>query len=125
MIIANSDYINTSRSFVFFWPDVIVLAGADLDLMQSLFMAIGVQRQVEKNSITVVFWGIKDHLHSRGLLSRHRNPATAEAAVWSATKNTMESIREIVDVLKDGSFQKTTPRAVYVLSPGYAHLSTD
>ena len=123
MIKANSDYINRSKSLL--WPDVIMLAGADLDLIQSLFKAIGVQRQVEKNPITVVFWGIIDHLHSRGLLSRHRNPVTAEAYVWSALKNISGSIREIFDVLIDGSFQKTTPRAVYVLSPGYAHLSTD
>ena len=67
MIIAISDNINRSKSL--FWPDVIMLAGADLDLMQSLFMAIGVQRQVEKNPITIMFWGINDHMHSRGLLS--------------------------------------------------------
>ena len=28
----------------------------------------------------------------------------------------------IVDLLKDGSFQKITPRAVFALPPGYAHL---
>ena len=29
---------------------------------------------------------------------------------------------EVVDTLKEGAFAKTTPRAVFALSPGYAHL---
>ena len=42
MIVANSDFVHTSKSL--FWPDVIMLAVVDLDLMQSVSMAIGVQR---------------------------------------------------------------------------------
>ena len=30
---------------------------------------------------------------------------------------------EVIDVLKEGGFQKITPKPVFVLSPGYAHLS--
>ena len=29
---------------------------------------------------------------------------------------------EVVDAMKEGSFTKTTPRVVFALSPGYAHL---
>ena len=29
---------------------------------------------------------------------------------------------EILDTLKEGAFTKTTPKAVFALSPGYAHL---
>ena len=29
---------------------------------------------------------------------------------------------EVVDTLKEGAFPKITPRAVFALSPGYAHL---
>ena len=29
---------------------------------------------------------------------------------------------EVVDTLKGGAFSKITPRAVFALSPGYAHL---
>ena len=43
---------------------MIMLAAIDLDLMQSVSMAIGVQRQIEVNPITIVFAGINDHLHS-------------------------------------------------------------
>ena len=32
MIVANSDFVCTSKSL--FWPDVILLAAVDLDLMQ-------------------------------------------------------------------------------------------
>ena len=39
MIVANSDFVHTSKSP--FWPDVIMLAAVDLDLMQSVSMAIG------------------------------------------------------------------------------------
>ena len=42
LIVANSDFVHTSTSL--FWPDVIMLAAVDLDLMQPVSMAIGVQR---------------------------------------------------------------------------------
>ena len=67
-MVANSDFVHTSKPL--FWPDVIMLAAIVLDLMQSVSMAIGVQRQTEMNPITIVFAGINDHLHSRDFLSR-------------------------------------------------------
>ena len=76
----------------------------------------------ESNHNRIVFAGIKDHLHSRGLLSRLREPTTAEDAVWPAIKDILESVGEVMDLLKDGGFQKITPKPVLVLSPGYAHL---
>ena len=79
MIVASSDFVYTSKSL--FWPDVVMLAAVDLDLMQSVSMAIEVQRQTEMSPITILFDGINDHLHSRGFLSRLREPTTAEAAV--------------------------------------------
>ena len=79
MVVANSEFVYTSKSL--FWPDVIMLAAVDLDLLQSVSLAIGVQRQTEMNPITIVFAGINDHLHSRGFLSRLRYPATAENTV--------------------------------------------
>ena len=63
LIVANSDFVHTSKSL--FWPDVIMLAAVNLDPMQSVSMAIGVQRQTEMNPITIVFVGICDHLLSR------------------------------------------------------------
>ena len=121
MIVANSDFVHTSMSL--FWPDVIMLAAVDLDLKQSVSMAIGVQRQTKMNTITIVFAGINDHLHSRGLLSRLREPTTAEDAMWPVIKDILESMGEVVDTLKEGPFPKITPRAVFALSPGYTHLS--
>ena len=72
-----------------------MLAAVDLDLQQSVSMAIGVQRQTEMNPITIVFAGINDHLHSRGFLSRLREPTTAENDVWPAIK-ALESMGEVV-----------------------------
>ena len=89
-----------------------MLAAVDLDLMQSVSMAIGEQRQREMNSITIVFACINDHLHSRGGLSRLREPTTAEAAVLPAIKDILEPIGEVVDTLKEGAFTKITLRAV-------------
>ena len=51
MIVANSEIVYTSKSL--FWPHVIMLAAVDLDLMQSVSMEIGVQRQTEMNPITI------------------------------------------------------------------------
>ena len=120
MIVGNSDFVYTSKSV--FCPDVIMLAAVDLDLKQSVSMAIGVQRQTDMNPITIVFAGINDHLHSRDFLSRLREPTRAEAAVWPAIKDILESMGEEEDTLKEGAFTKITPRAVFALSPGYAHL---
>ena len=121
MIVANSEFVYTSKSL--FWPDVIMLAAVDLDLLQSISLAIGVQRQTDMNPITIVFAGINDHLHSRGFLSRLRDPTTAENAAWPAIKEILESMGEVVDATKEGSFTKVTPRIVFALSPGYAHLT--
>ena len=99
LVIASSVFVNTSKSL--FWPDVIVLAGTDLDGMQSISWAIGIQRQAEMNPITIVFAAINDHLHSRGLLSRLKEPATAETAVWPAIKDVLEAMGEIMDVLRE------------------------
>ena len=120
MIVANSEFVYTSKSL--FWPDVIMLAAVDLDLLQSVSLAIGVQRQTDMNPITIVFAGINDHLHSRGFLNRLRDPTTAEIAVWPAIKDIHESMGEVVDATKEGSFTKVTPRVVFALSPGYAYL---
>ena len=119
-IVANSEFVNTSKSL--FWPDVIMLAAVDLDLTQSVSMAIRVQRQTDMNPITIVFAGINDHLHSTCFLSRLREPTTAETAVWPAIKDILESMGEVEDTLKEGAFTKITPRAVFALSSGYAHL---
>ena len=115
MVVANSEFVYTSKSL--FWPDVIMLAA---DVIVSL--AIEVQRQTDMNPITIVFAGINDHLHSRGFLSRLRDPATAENAVWPAIKDILESMGEVVDATKEGSFNKVALRVVFALSPGYAHL---
>ena len=120
MIIANSDFVHTSKSL--FWPDVIMLAAVDLDLMQSASMAIGVQRQMKMNRIKIVFAGMNDHLHSRGFLSRLREPTTAEDAAWPALMDILKPMVEVVDTLKEGAFPKIIPRAVFALSLGYAHL---
>ena len=120
MIVANSEFVYTYKSL--FWPDVIMLAAVDLDLLQSVSLAIGVQRQTDMNPITIVFAGINDHLHSRGFLGRLRDPTTAENAVWPAIKDILESMGEVVDATKEGSFTKVTPRVVFALSPGYAYL---
>ena len=120
MIVASSDFVYNSKSL--FWPDAIMLAAVDLYLMQSVSMAIGVQRQTELNPITIVFAGMNDHLHGRGFLSRLREPTTAEDAVWLAIKDILESMGEVVDTLKEGALTKITPRAVFALSAGYAHL---
>ena len=63
LVVAKSDFVHTSKSL--FCPDVIMLAAIDLDLMQSVSMANGVQRQTEMNPITIMFAGINDHLQTR------------------------------------------------------------
>ena len=120
MVVANSEFVYTSKSL--FWPDVIILEAVDLDILQAVSLAIGVQRQTDMNPIPIVFAGINDHLHSRGFLSRHRDPTMAENAVWPAIKDILESMGEVRDATKEGSFTNVTTRVVFALSPGYACL---
>ena len=47
IIVANSEFVHTFMSL--FWTDVIMLAAVDLDLLQFVSIAIGVQRQTEMN----------------------------------------------------------------------------
>ena len=75
-------------------------------------MAIGVQRKTEMSPITIVIAGINDHRHSRGLLNRLREPTTAEDALWPVIKDILESMGEFMDVLKEGGFQKISPKPV-------------
>ena len=110
IIVANSDFVHKSKSL--FWPDIIMLAAVDLDLMQSESLAIRVQRQTEMNPITIVFAGINDHLHIRGFLSRLREPTTPEDAVWPAIKDILESMGEVVDTLKEGAFPRYRVSAI-------------
>ena len=120
MVVANSEFVYTSKSL--FWPDVITLAAVDMDLLQAVSLAIGVQRQTDMNPVTIVCAGINDHLHIRGFLSRLRDPTMAENAVWPAIKDILESMGEVVDATKEGLFTKVKPRVVFALSPGYACL---
>ena len=99
-----------------------MLAAIDLDLVQSVSMAIGIQRQTEINPITIVFAGINDHPYTRGFLSRFRETTTAEDAIWPAIKDIHESMSKIMDTLKEDALPKITPKSVLAVSPGYAHL---
>ena len=104
LVVESSDFVHTSKSS--FWPDMIMLVVTDLDLMQSVSMAIAVQRQTEMNPITVGFACINDHLHSKGFLSRLIEPTTEEDAVWPVKKDILMSMGEIEDVLKEEHSRK-------------------
>ena len=53
LVVARSNSVHTFKYL--YWPDVIMLAATDLDLMQ-------IQRKTEMNAITIVFACINDHL---------------------------------------------------------------
>ena len=99
-----------------------MLAAIDLVLVQSVSVAIGIQRQTDIKPITIVFAVINDHLHIRGFLSKLREPTTAEDAIWPAIKDILESMSKIMDTLKEDALPKIIPKAVFALSPGYAHI---
>ena len=84
MIVVNSEFVYTSKSL--FWPDSIMLAAVDLDLLQAVSLAIGVQRQTDMNPVAIVFAGINDHLHRRSFLSRLRDTTMAEKGCVASNK---------------------------------------
>ena len=65
-----------------------------------------------------MFAGINDQLNSRGLLSRLREPTTAEDAALPIIKVILVSMGEIMDVLKEGGFQLITPKHIFCVVSG-------
>ena len=70
----------------------------------------------------IAFACINDHLHSKRFLIRLREPTTTDDVLCPAIKDILESTGEIIFTLSEGAFPKITPKAVFALSPGYAHL---
>ena len=100
LVIASSDFANTSKSLS--WSDV--LAG---------------NWGSEMKPTTIVFACINDNIHSKGLLRRIREPSITEAAVWPTIKDVLDSMGEIMDVIKDLGFQKITLKPLFVLFLGF------
>ena len=103
MIVANSDFIHTSKSLFWHYNVGSGRPGSN---------AVG----VNGNRGTTTHGNEPNH----NLICQ---PTTAEDTVWPAIKDIIESMGEVVDTLKESAFRKITPRAVFELSPGYAHLS--
>ena len=90
--------------------------GIDLDWMQSLSIVIGAQRQTEL---------IQSSLQSCSLASMITcisESLQRRKMQCGQMKDILESMGEVMDVLKECGLQKITPKPVLVLSPGYAHL---
>ena len=102
MIVANSDFIHTSKSLFWHYNVGSGRPGSN---------AVG----VNGNRGTTTDGNEPNH-------NRICQPTTAEDTVWPAIKDIIESMGEVVDTLKESAFRKITPRAVFGLSPGYAHL---
>ena len=54
MIVANSEFVYTSKSL--FWPDVIMLAAVDLDLLELVSLAWGTKADGHEPNYDRVCW---------------------------------------------------------------------
>ena len=107
LVIACSNSVSISKTLN--WPKVIMFVGTNLGWMQSKSMALGFNDKLEDVD-NYFFAGVKEYLHSRGLMSKLREPTTAKATVQPGIKDFLESMGEIMDVSKESGFQKVTRR---------------
>ena len=120
LIVASSDYLHTPRSL--FWPDVIFLTAPKLDWGQSIGLMISVRRVVSMESQVIVVAGSKDHLQSRGLLSRLTDGSIPSNEVIGEAIMTLLSAMTEVETAAKQRFTQNVVKVVFVLSPGYAAL---
>ena len=128
MIVANSEFVYTSKSL--FWPDVIMLAAVDLDLLQAVSLAIGVQRQTVMNPITTAPYGTIDDAGrvrlSRSVMTREGFSDTMPPMGSSKVperrirKMPAKKVSRVIDVQKNNQLRynftgvpETDPRACF------------
>ena len=120
LIVASSDYLYTPRSL--FWPDVIFLTAPKLDWGQAIGMMISVRRVVSMEPQVIVVAGSKDHLQSRGLLTRLTDGSIPSNEVVGEAIMTLLSAMAEVETAAKHRFTQNVVKVVFVLSPGYAAL---
>ena len=102
-------------------PNVMILVGTN-DISRGSDEQEALWESMMVCLFTTLWHKFSCAVRSRGFLSRLRDPTTAENAVWPAIKDILESMGEVVDATKEGSFSKVALRVVFALSTGYAHL---
>ena len=120
LIVASSDYFYTPRFL--FWLDVIFLTAPKLDWGQSAGMMISVRRVVSMEPQVIVVAGSKDHLQSRGLLSRLTDGSIPSNEVIGEAIMTLLSAMAEVETSVKQRFAQNVVTVVFLLSPGYAAL---
>ena len=117
---AGSDFEGTSPKL--FWPETLVylLAGAELNQMLTLVVAMNSEIPCEPKCL--LFAGMNDHLHVAGLLEPLRSGEPTPKKIWEAIQKLFAALNEVQELVTSRLGSKT--RLVFASSPGYASMPT-
>ena len=93
IIVAGSDFEETSPKL--FWPETLVylLLGAELNQMLTLVVAIKAEMPCEQGLL--LFAGVNDHLHEAGLLEHLKCDAPTPKNVWETIQTLFAAMNEV------------------------------
>ena len=97
IIVAGSDFEETSPKL--FWPEKLVylLPGAELNQMLTLIVAIKSETACEPELL--LFAGMNDHLHAAGLLEHLRSGEPTSKKIWEAIQTLFAAKNEVQELV--------------------------
>ena len=118
IIVAGSDFEETSPKL--FWPETVVylLPGAELNQMLTLVVAFKSKMPCEPELL--LFAGKNDHLHSAGLLEHLKGEAPTPKKIWEAIQTLFAAMNEVQESVASRFGPKT--RVAFTTSPDYASM---
>ena len=118
IIVAGSDFEETSPKL--FWPETLVylLPGAELNQMLTLVVAFKSEMPCEPELL--LFAGKNDHLHSAGLLEHLKGEAPTPKKIWEAIQTLFAAMNEVQESVASRFGPKT--RVAFTTSPDYASM---
>ena len=118
VIVAGSDFEETSPKL--FWPETLIssLPGAELNQMLTLVVAIKSEMPCEPELL--LFAGMNDHLHATGFLEQLKGDEPAPKKIWEAIQTLFAAMNEVQENVASRFGSKT--KVVFTTSPGYASM---
>ena len=120
IIVAGSDFEETSPKL--FWPETLVylLPGAELNQMLTLVVAFKFEMPCEPELL--LFAGKNDHLHSAGLLEHLKGEAPTPKKIWEAIQTLFAAMNEVQESVASRFGPKT--RVAFTTYPGLREYAT-
>ena len=118
VIVAGSDFEGTSPKL--FWPETLIYSLAGAELNQMLTLVVAIKSEMPCESELLLFAGMNDHLHAIGLLEQLKGNEPAPKKIWEAIQTLFAAMNEVQENVVSRFGSKT--KVVFTTSPGYANM---